>query len=331
MKLSQGLNLFLISSRAARRSEYTIKWYQQYIGRLITYTNDADLKDVSIEDLRLFFAHLSDSAVKYANSRYRKPVAGGLSSATILGVWQAVRAFYNWLADNDYIEKNIARRLARPSVSRREPKNVTNENLRAMIESAKTKGEMMERDFALMLFMIETGCRQHGVIALALENLHLSDGWALVTEKGDKARNVFFTEMTQAALKQWLQVRPHGSDYVFTTETGTQLSRWGLVQILRRTKKRAGISGRVNPHAWRHAFARIYSESGGDIGMLMDLMGHTNIKTTKDSYLIFNRGELQRQHNQHSPIRTLFNDRPNENIYLGLPKRKRGNKKTAKK
>jgi hypothetical protein len=63
MKLSQALNLFLISSRAARRSEHTINWYRQYIGRLITYTKDADLKDVTIEDLRLFFAYLSESGV----------------------------------------------------------------------------------------------------------------------------------------------------------------------------------------------------------------------------------------------------------------------------
>lgn len=330
MKLSQGLNLFLISSRAARRSEFTIKWYQQYIGRLISYTKDAEIKDVTIEDLRLFFAHLSGSGIKYENSRYRKPIAAGLSSATILGVWQAVRSFFNWLADNEYIEKNVARRLVRPSGSRREPKSVTNENLLAMISSAK-KGEMVERDFALMLFMIDSGCRQQGVINLTLENLHVGDGWALIIEKGDKARNVIFSPLTGKAIKRWLKVRPPGTQFVFTTETGTRLSRWGLVQILRRTKKRAGVSGRINAHAWRHAFARLWIEGGGDLATLSDLMGHTNIKTTKDAYLIFMRDELQRQHQQHSPLETLFKGEQNRKNKIGLPKGKQANKKTAKK
>ena len=328
MKISQVLNLFLIAARGARRSPYTIRWYQQYIGRLIAFTNDAKIESVSVEQLRSFFAFLSDSAVKYTQHQYRKPVASGLSDATILGIWQAVRSLYNWCEENGYItrQQNAARRLARPSVSKPEPKSVTNENLLAMLKAARKGGEQSKRDYALLLFLIESGCRVGGLISLTLENLNVRDGVAMVTEKGDKTRPVFFTLPTQAALRAWLKMRRSQSDFVFVTETGTQFTRWGIRQILDRTKKRACVVGKTNLHGWRHAFARLYIESGGDLATLSDLMGHADVGITKKSYLVFVQKQLKQKHDAHSPLLGL-----NGGNYFALHKRKRKSKKSPKK
>lgn len=328
MKLSQALNLFLIAARGARRSPYTIRWYQQYIGRLIAFTNDAKIEAVSVEKLRSFFAFLSDSAIKYTQHQYRKPVASGLSDATILGIWQAVRSLYNWCEENEYItrQQNAARRLARPSVSKPEPKSVTNENLLAMLKAARKGGEQSKRDYALLLFLIESGCRVGGLISLTLENLNVRDGVAMVTEKGDKTRAVFFTSPTQVALRTWLKIHPRIVDYVFCTENGTQFTRWGIRQILDRTKRRAGVVGKTNLHGWRHAFARLYIEGGGDLATLSDLMGHADVGITKKSYLVFVQKQLKKKHDAHSPLLGL-----NGENYFALCKRKRKKKKSPKK
>jgi site-specific recombinase XerD len=325
MKYSHALNLFLVAARGARRSSYTVLWYRQYIGRLIEFTNDANIQDISIEQLRLFFAFLSTSAVKYSSHPYRCRVDSGLSDVTILGIWQAVRALYNWLEENEYIERqqNVARRLSRPHVSRLSPKSVTNENLIKMLAAAKKFGEQSRRDYALLLFLLETGCRVGGLISLVLEDLNLSRGVAMVTEKGDKSRPVFFTAQTQKALRAWLKVRPPVGNFVFTTETGQQLTRWGLRQIVDRTKRRAGVVGKTNLHGWRHAFARLYIENGGDLATLSDLMGHSDVSVTKKSYLVFVQEQLKKKHSEYSPLLGL-----NDGIYVALSKGRR--KKTEK-
>jgi len=51
--------------------------------------------------------------------------------------------------------------------------------------------------------------------------------------------------------------------------------------MLKRRAKRAGVQGRSNPHAFRHAFAREYLMSGGDLATLYQLMGHGSVKVTK--------------------------------------------------
>ena len=76
--------------------------------------------------------------------------------------------------------------------------------------------------------------------------------------------------------------------------------------MLRRRAKRAGVEGPFNPHSFRHAFARHFLMSGGDLGTLADLMGHSSVEVTKNSYAIFTERELKEKHRRHSPIVAPF-------------------------
>lgn len=68
-------------------------------------------------------------------------------------------------------------------------------------------------------------------------------------------------------------------------------------------KQKAGIRGRVNPHSFRHGFAREYIRAGGDIVTLARLLGHENITTTAAFYAVFSDDELQEFHGRYSPMR----------------------------
>ena len=72
--------------------------------------------------------------------------------------------------------------------------------------------------------------------------------------------------------------------------------------MLRRLARKAGITGPVNPHSFRHGFAREYLLSGGDLATLADLLGHSDVQVTWQSYAIFRTSELQAKHDKHSPI-----------------------------
>jgi len=78
-----------------------------------------------------------------------------------------------------------------------------------------------------------------------------------------------------------------------------------VIQMLRRLKRRAGIQGRVNPHAFRHAFAREYIMNGGDLASVSQLMGHTQIAVTKMFYAVFRAEELREKHREFSPASRL--------------------------
>jgi len=107
-------------------------------------------------------------------------------------------------------------------------------------------------------------------------------------------------------LRAWLLVRPGGSDALFVNlSTGQALTESGVSQVLKRLKRRAGVRGRVNPHAFRHGFAREYLKNGGDLATLAKLLGHKDINTTTDFYAVFSEDELAELHEKFSPLRAL--------------------------
>ena len=90
--------------------------------------------------------------------------------------------------------------------------------------------------------------------------------------------------------------------------TGAALTTNGVAQMLKRRAKRAGVTGPVNSHAFRHGFARHYLLDGGDLGTLADLLGHSSVEVTKSFYGLFTFEELREKHRRHSPVRGLLED-----------------------
>jgi hypothetical protein len=71
-------------------------------------------------------------------------------------------------------------------------------------------------------------------------------------------------------------------------------------------KVKRGTESAANAHSWRHAFARLYLLDGGDLGTLSRILGHSDVSTTVDFYAVYCIEELQRKHQQHSPISQMF-------------------------
>lgn len=56
----------------------------------------------------------------------------------------------------------------------------------------------------------------------------------------------------------------------------------------------------------RHAFAREYLRSGGDLATLSRLLGHQDVSTTVAHYTVYTLDELAVQHEQHSLLRLVL-------------------------
>jgi integrase/recombinase XerD len=127
----------------------------------------------------------------------------------------------------------------------------------------------------------------------------------VVREKGDKTRLAFFAVATAEVLEAWLEVRPPGP-WLFASlggkRRGERLSERGVSHTLNRRAKRAGTIGATNPHAFRHGFARAYLMAGGDLATLSRIMGHSDVGVTANFYSIFTVDELQRRHDEFSPL-----------------------------
>jgi len=104
-----------------------------------------------------------------------------------------------------------------------------------------------------------------------------------VIGKGDKERKVPLTRAAQEAVKEQLKrldKKGYKGDLLFpSSRTGKALT--DIRKPIKTAMKKAGITGRITPHMFRHSFATHLLEANQDLRTIQELLGHEQISTTQ--------------------------------------------------
>lgn len=310
MLLSEAITALLLATKADGRSPATVDGYRRKLRPLRDFLGDVQLETVTTDALRRYVVTLQDQNTLWQDHPKLEARAGGLSPFTIAGYIRAFKRLFNFLESEGLLDHNPARRIRQPVPKVMMPKAVSIDDFLALLKTTEGGGLADIRDRAVILFLADSGCRVAGLCGLRVADVDITRGVAIVTEKGEKSRPVMFTETTAAAIAAWLEVRPADKGAALFLSLGPKcdggLSTGAVVQMLKRRAELAGVAGRVNPHAFRHAFAREFLFNGGDLASLSDLMGHSSIEVTKMFYAIFTFEELRKRHRQFSPVAHLL-------------------------
>ena len=303
---------FLLACRADGLKVSTMRWYRHMIKSFVTQMYGKRLLGITAPMIRLYVVDLRSRSKRYEKATQRPEIEGGLSHESMRDHITALRRFFRWCWTEYNLEPttNPMLKLRMPGRERKEPKAISIADLERLL-AACDDSPIGLRNEAMFRFLADTGCRLKGMLGLTRSNLYLQQGYAVVTEKYSRDRAVPFISSTAEAIEKWLAVRPlEGTmEYVFCSLSnrtlGHRLTEGGLHSILKQLKKQAAISGRINPHSFRHGFAREYLAAGGDLGTLSQIMGHSSVKVTVDSYAVFKDRDLALFHAKHSPMRKV--------------------------
>jgi site-specific recombinase XerD len=69
--------------------------------------------------------------------------------------------------------------------------------------------------------------------------------------------------------------------YVFSKKNGTPISPSSIQKNIKIAAEKAGIKKNVHPHSLRHSFGTHLLESGENIRVIQELLGHSNLSTTQ--------------------------------------------------
>ncbi len=316
MQLSEAIEALIIATKANGRSAQTVSGYTRKLKPLVTFLGDVDITAITVEDLRRFIVALRDQETLWGDHPKLQARDGKLSPFTVAGHVRALKRLFNFLEGEGKLEKNPARAIKTPTPHVSQPKSIDMRDFLALLQTTEDGGLADLRDRAVILMLADTGCRVRGLCGLRLEDVDLARGVALVTEKGEKTRPVCFTDITGAALRAWLEARPDDKGPFVFVSLGPKcpggFSTGAVGEMLKRRARKAGIEGRVNPHSFRHGFAREFLLNGGDMASLCDLMGHSSIEVTKAFYAIFTVDELREKHHKYSPVTNIFGGQGND-------------------
>jgi len=163
------------------------------------------------------------------------------------------------------------------------------EQVRAILAKPNRSTPTGLRDYALLLFLYNTGARVSEALALTPADIHratLRPRHIRVLGKGDKERLCPLWPETSSALARLAANRRELSSPVFRNARGNPLTRDGAAYVLARYVRLAAkdmptlLRQRVTPHVLRHSCAVALLQAGVDVTVIRDYLGHASIATT---------------------------------------------------
>ena len=161
--------------------------------------------------------------------------------------------------------------------------------LRKMSEEAaiiaKSKGNQMAvRNRLIIEMALGTGLRVSELANLKIDDIHIRKGQnSLIVNngKGDKDRVVGFNNKLKTLIQEYLDYRKSMSSYLFASERGEKMTRFGVGRVFKTMAAKAGLDSKHSIHTLRHTYAtNLYKASGYNLRMVQKQLGHSSITTT---------------------------------------------------
>lgn len=270
------LNYFEASLRVAKFSEGTIFQYIRAAKLVRSFVGKS-------------FANITGMDIKYFLAHHRKEKEW--SDTTVKNTIHYLSAFFNFLVDEEIISKNPMSKIGKVKSEKAIKEAFSSEDLERLRVVCRNDA----REAALIEFLYATGIRVDELVKLRWGDIDTRHMSLIVKGKGDKEREVLFSEKAAFYLDKYFDERvkkehrsreemlnrPLFADKKRSQDTKDYeaVTKNGIRYILNDIGRRSGVN-KVHPHRFRRTFATDAINRGMPLEQLMILMGHTQYDTT---------------------------------------------------
>ena len=248
-------------------------------------------------DLKQFVSFASESAAtteKELIINFVEQLHGHNKPKTVKRKIAAIKAFFNYLEDEEVIEHNPFKKIKiKYNEPKTLPKTIPLEAIRQILNMAYDKISQQKadkyayhavlRDITVLELLFATGMRVSELCSLKVENFNLEEKTLKIMGKGAKERVInLANEGVLSVIKKYMRINPQLlQSYLFTNRSGNRLSEQSVRFMIKKYVKLAGLPMHVTPHMFRHSFATLLLEEDVDIRYIQKMLGHSSIMTTQ--------------------------------------------------
>lgn len=142
------------------------------------------------------------------------------------------------------------------------------------------------RNKAMLELVYGTGLRVSELVNLTLNNIDFTNCIIRIVGKGNKERIIPLGEYSMYYLNLYMEKRPlleknNLCEKLFLNNHGKGITRQGFFKILKNLLEEKHLNVEASPHTLRHSFATHLLEGGADLKSIQEMLGHSDISTTR--------------------------------------------------
>ena len=272
----------------------------------------SDLAKVSSRDIYMYLDYLGlyiKDDVEFSNQDLGK-----------MRKLSSLRSFYKFMYKNGYIDSDPAALVDMPKRHQKPIIRLEIDEVAHMLDLVES-GEMLSerqkkynehtraRDLAILTLFLGTGIRVSELVGINLDDLDFSINGFLVTRKGGNQAILYFPEEVAQVLKDYLKLRkeltavPGHEDALFLSLQNKRISvRAVQLMVKKYATLAAPLKKHLSPHKLRSTFGTNLYHETGDIYLVADVLGHSDVNTTRRHYAAMS-DDRRRMAAQHVHLR----------------------------
>lgn len=246
--------------------------------------------DKYIRDVIFFMNWLNGESVSKAMVlKYKQELTEKYAPTSVNAALSSLNSFFIY---NEWYDCKVKALKIQRQIFANKDKELTKAEYERLLTAAQ------QRKNQQLYYLMQTICGC-GIRVSELKHItyqSLVDGKAIINCKG-KMRVVILQKELCRMLINYAKSHNIKEGSIFVTKSGKPLDRSNIWKMLKSLCESAGVSkDKVFPHNFRHLFARTYYSLQKDIVRLADILGHSNVNTTR--IYTTEAGDVHRKHLQ---------------------------------
>ncbi len=260
---------------------------QKFKEYLIDEEKSVATLDKYIRDVSVFMTWCENKELcKSLVREYKQEIIEKYAPASVNSIISSLNSFF---AYNEWYDLKVKALKIQKQIFANKDKELTKEEYERLLKAAKSKNN--QRLYYLMQTICSSGLRVSELRFITTDAVRC--GQAIINCKG-KMRIVMLPKLLCKMLKDYIKENNIKSGSVFVSKNGKPLDRSNIWSDMKKLCESAGVSkDKVFPHNLRHLFARTYYSLQKDVVRLADILGHSNVNTTR--IYTMETGEIHRQ------------------------------------
>lgn len=257
---------------------------------------------IKLEHLEMLTVADLEEYMEYLKYRFNDHNQGVVNKERgIMRKVSSLKSFYNYFYRNEMITNNPAALVRMPKLHEKEIIRLDIDEVASLLDEVESGENLTEkqkafhnktkvRDLAILTLMLGTGIRVSECVGLDINDVDFKNGGIHIHRKGGKEVTVYFGIEVEDALNDYLDERfateamPESENALFLSLQRKRISVRSVENLVKKYAKIVTPLKKITPHKLRSTYGTSLYRETGDIYLVADVLGHSDVNTTKKHY-----------------------------------------------
>lgn len=264
---------FMWQQKTKGSAKATIDYYNRFYKKFCSFLNDV-LETTAKEQPIATLTKMSEIQLLFVRSM------GDVNIQTVNNYLRAYRSFGNFCEKQGYIDGfKCPIKEVEPPIKQ----VYTDSEIKKLLVKPNIEKYSDYRNYVIINLILSSGARCNTIINIKLNDVDLEERTIVFnTTKAHKTARIPLNTSITRILKEYIHFYGKYSKdgYLFFNEYGEQLTRSGIGTSIKRYNRKRGVE-KTSLHLFRHTFAKMWLQDGGDIFTLQKVLTHSELSMVK--------------------------------------------------